>query len=292
MTAETDFLRRGKGNHSYIINPTSHRGIRETEKARSERIIAGRINTPMFWGPHDTYDSPLDGSGRNQTFVFRRVIPNEHYIEIGDRYWLSPLKTYIEKTLAPYSGEAQGLELGGQGRRFFAGFTRGFFAKTAGICLPDMNGLNEYDAVLNHKIIRGDMFKDQTRQEAKDWFGGKKLNFIIETLWGPQHDLPREPFFLSKQAAYWYDQLAVGGIFLAQIPPGLLHSIPEWETFVKRNHARDIEVQIDRSPDSNSIWNFVRINKLSSRSLPLLDAKSVLNRQRKRNNYTGTDIKR
>ncbi len=100
----------------------------------------------------NTYDSALD----RMAVAFDTVLPAE--FTKGDTV-AGGFKTYIESMIPSKDTSKKrnlyGLEIGGPGSRFFEGFTKGFFAKTLGVCLRDIRreSRKNNDEQNSHSVI-------------------------------------------------------------------------------------------------------------------------------------------
>lgn len=264
--------------------PLSHKSIREGEIRRSQEKIKELGERPLHW---DIYDSFLT-YGYSYEYDFKKVVPDEHWEAIKDQPYASVLKTYIENILSSKRGVAVGVELGGPGVRLFESFSKDFFQQTAGICLDDNANDPPRSYENRHTIVRNDILTNETKQQVKTWLKGGNIDLLIERMAGAIHNLPKEPFFMAKEAEFWYENLAIGGLIFAQIPYAFHHSLRAWEKLISSTkHASNIEVQTD-----NASFPFcvVRIRKLTDAPLPLLDAREVIKTQRKKGNFRGTHL--
>jgi hypothetical protein len=208
------------------------------------------------------------------------------------------LQEYVEKILAPKPFK-RGLEIGGIGTRLFKGFTPGFFDASAGVSLtnfltnsPHRQSMQELDRDdgYNHTIIEGNIFDDKdpnihpsTKDKVIEWAQGEKVDFIMERLYAGRDLLPEEPFALSKEVGFWYRQLAEGGLFFAEIPRAFDKHIKEWETYINQSYAGSLDVKVTRLKlDGEESRYVMRLHKLANapEELPLLDAQSVMKRER------------
>ena len=275
----------------------SHRAIRQQEadrsraeinKTRANEIRALDSGYLYYGGQGDNYDSPLvehfADNGTRFDFTFSKVLPEE-YSEWKD------LKVYIEDVLAPKKGHAIGLELGGPASRLWRGFSPGIFEITAGMCLVDSRDDTDilWDRRNNHSVLEGDITTDEGKQEVTTWTGGKKIDLLFMRMMGPHHALPNEPFFMAQEAAYWYEQLAEGGLLFTQLPHAFEHTIEKWKKYIATDYRGVLDVQTDHLLSTTHL----RLHKLSGapKELPLLDARTVLKQQRELHNYSGTNRK-
>jgi hypothetical protein len=196
--------------------------IRQSLEAHKEEIIKlkihenTRIEEQRTW---PIYDAPLLEEQRTDNMPisfendFGQLIPER----IGNLEHLN-LKQYIEKVLENRRGKALGIEFGGPGRRLFSGFTPGFFAKTAGVALNDMQKTKYLTQDKTHQIIEGDFFTTGTRNEVRQYFQGEKVDLIIERMAGGLNYLPKDPRLVFYQFAWWYNILREGGLMFVELP--------------------------------------------------------------------------
>ena len=140
--------------------------------------------------------------------TFRELIPE------GE--WLTD---YVERKLSSRAGDAVGVELGGLGSELFAGFSPGFFKKTAGVNLSDYRESltpdpTEGDTERNHTVVTGDMLRHPTKQKVEEWLDGDKIDFLVKRMKGGEGHLPLDPFSMAKEADYWYKQVSAGSVLL------------------------------------------------------------------------------
>ncbi len=228
-------------NTQYVASEIKR--YRESAAIRSAAERDGRIN--------HIENSPL--SSFEQSFV--GVIPE------GER-----LGAYVERVLADRAGRAIGLELGGVGSRLFAGFTPGFFERTAGVNLTDyrpifssepkdttmhrdrqkiMDGLSRHktDAIIadisrNHRVIEGDMLATATSQQIEEEFlRGDKVNFMIRRMAAGNFDLPTEPFFLAKNANRYYQMMGENSVLFDELPTGFWNLSEAWSELVNTHYS-------------------------------------------------------
>jgi len=162
-------------------------------------------------------DSPLEGHPSTFDGTFRRVLPE------GE----TSLRGYIEKELASRKGKAVGIEFGGPGRELFAGFSEGFFQKTAGVPLVDprrtvFSDAKAIDAERHHQIISGDILSEKTYERLNEWLDGDKADLILERMMAGWKNMPNEPFTVGKLFQRGYGLLGEGGLMFLEVPR-------EWE---------------------------------------------------------------
>lgn len=155
------------------------------------------------------------------------------------------LKKYIEGTLDDRAGNVLALELGGPGSALFSGFTEGFIAESRGITLVDNRlalGIDPADdAIRNHDVIAGNMLEADTKREVMQWLGGRKLDLILERMRGGLALLPDDPRYLVHEVAFWYQQLAPGGVLIAEVPPAFDTDISAWAEEARKTN---LDVQL------------------------------------------------
>src|SRR3989338_771967 len=130
------------------------------------------------------YDSSL--SDFAETFTL--VLPKDYGGSDPHRLGLDPaiFRKYIENTLSQGQGEQKhgltAVEFGGPGSKLFSGFSKGFFIKTAGVCLRDERDQRkkDNDVTNNHSVLEGDIM-DPTKNEV--------LVTVVETLGTAKTDL-------------------------------------------------------------------------------------------------------
>jgi len=248
----------------YIRSRDLSRAEEETKTIRREEAQYNQ-NRARYWRVED---SPLTGQENSFEDWFREVLP----VDI-------PLQDYIEQTLEPVSPRL-GLELGGTGSRLFSDFTPGFFESSRGINLtdtrfnsPDWPEKLERDGESHHSVIEGNILDPDTIQKVDQWLDGRKAAFIIERLFAGKETLPHDPFVLAQNAAAWYERLAEGGLFFAQLPFTLNAYIRQWADLVQET-APQLDVQIGNHYE----YGLIRIHKRigSPAQLPLIPARTLM----------------
>ncbi len=189
------------------------------------------------------------------------------------------LKEYIERVLAPRKGQAIGIELGGTGSALFGGFTPGFFNRSAGINLTDYRSKLDPDPTsddlsINHIVIPESVFSNAAKNELlPDFLDGEKADLIISRMEGGLSLFPDEPFFLGKEADFWYRQLAEGGLIVAMYPPALEPFMPFWIELINSRFQGKLDVQYHQSTTPKH-YSVMRLHKLAGapEHLPLVGA--------------------
>ncbi len=227
-------------------------------------------------------DSPLRGADDNVVAFedsFRNVLPE------GQR----DLRNYIEQALAQRKGEAIGLEFGGPGSKFFAGFSRGFFKKTAGI---DAAGRARMDStffrgvremIRGHMVIQGDILVPRTYSAALGtWLGDDKPDLIVEHMVGGFELNPIHPMTVYKTFKRWYELLNKGGIMFVQVPHNARPIVQSWVDMVRgQDFSGLLEVAYHPTDtldgDYSQDLSVLRLRKLPGAplELPMLDPQAI-----------------
>lgn len=232
------------------------------------------IKQGAAWYPND---APLQKDDHSFESWFRPVLP----------FGSTDMRAYVEDTLAPFEKRV-GLELGGVGSNLFAGFSQGYFDTSAGVNLTDTRIHRVYpqfsaqkidsDNQRNHHVIPGNILDDITKERVLTWLNGAKAAFIVERMYAGIYSLPKEPFYMSQEVGFWYnDVLAQGGLIFAQVPHAFTPYIKQWEAYCKENHSTTVDVQVNKYDEKN----VVRMHKLTNDPLPLLNARDVIREERK-----------
>ena len=200
------------------------------------------------------------------------------------------LKEYIETTLTGKKGEAIGVEFGGLGSELFAGFSPGFFKKTAGITLADnRENLGKVDPshkpvsiaeddVRHHSVIEGNILDDHLYTDLNKWLEGKKVDLILERMIAGMDHIPADPYTISKIMSRWYELLDENGILFVQVPPVLHDQLPAWVEMIQEKYGDVLEVQIKNGHEQFELaFDLLRIHKLpgAPEKLPLLNPRIV-----------------
>lgn len=266
-----------KSAHRYQVPPSIMRQVARTnaeltaDHSRRDELeeVAGRRRA---WS---TYDSPLRDSRNSYEAWFREVLPESQ----------PNMQQYIEETLG-CDKQHTGLELGGPGTELFRGFSPGFFAASAGICLVDVRGRNVLEQSaqqkikdeINHRVVEGNIIHPKTQDEALEQLGGS-VDLVILRMYGGIGGIPDDPFFVGKMAARTYQQLAVNGLIFSEVPRGARPYIKDWVTRVKGEYP-----ELDAQHRSLRGRDVVRIHKTpgAPAKLPLLGVRAVLRREHMR----------
>jgi len=227
-------------------------------------------------------DSPLRSVDDNAVAFedsFRNVLPE------GQKN----LRDYIEQILAQGKGKAIGVEFGGPGSKFFAGFSRGFFKKTAGI---DIVGRSRVDGTFfrglgemlrGHAVIQGDILVPRTYSVALGtWLEDYKPDLIVERMVGGFELNPTHPTAVYKTFKRWYELLNEGGIMLVQVPRNARPFVQPWvDMLQKRDFSGLLEVVYHPTdtPDGDYLQDMsvLRLRKLpgAPSKLPMLDSQTI-----------------
>ncbi|MEK7571711.1 MAG: hypothetical protein AAB553_05555 [Patescibacteria group bacterium] len=247
---------------------------RSHEQEISRRKIASWKNIEEKGEMQWVENSSLQGRWDSFELWFRSVLPPEE----------ADIKEYIERTLSPLSSRV-GIELGGTGSPLFAGFSPRFFDKTIGMnsCDTRTKLQNVYpeliaqqlagDEARNHHVISGSFLDPAVKGVVKDELAGRKASLIMERMYAGIDSLPNEPFYLSQEIGFWYNEiLAQGGLLFAQVPKAFERYLPIWESLCKAEFADRLTIQ---SGNYNG-HTLVRIQKLTNEPLPLLPVRDVL----------------
>ena len=201
------------------------------------------------WG---IYDSPLLNEYPNYPTDIDPSYENTFeplFVEEG-RYDYGRLKGFIEETLSSKRGKALGVDFGGPGRRVFAEFSPGLFAKTAGIVLTDFRP-DSAPPPPNHSLILGDIFAKDTQKKVLEWSNGQPIDLFFERLEGGLTSVPLDPRFMINAISWWYKNLSEGGLVFAQLPTSRRGMSDEsksllynWVDFIMANYQGLIMVKI------------------------------------------------
>lgn len=260
-----------------VFEPTKERALKIKE-LKDKTISAQRRENKHTWGVYwDIADSPLlpteQKMHKGKPIVsfqesFAPVLPEKENI-----------KDYVERILAEKRGEAIGIEIGGTGSALFRGFSDGFFQKTAGVNLTDYRDQLDPDPTpednaRNHIVIPGDLFSGETKDNVGNFLNGQKADLIISRMAGGLNEIPREPYFLGKEADHWYQQLADGGVLLAMLP-GFGAFLPAWVELIKSEYKGQLEVECTEFVPEEGIVPVLKLRKLpgAPEHLPLVGGK-------------------
>lgn len=185
---------------------------------------------------------------------------------------------YVTEYLKDVQGEAIGLEIGGTGSAFFAGFPEGFFRQTYGVALFDTRDQNQkqLDEVRHHKVLRSDAFTRKVtagirgREEIDTNFKDQRPNLIVIKAEGATYDFSEDPLYLFSELRKNYNFLASPGLLFLQSPK--MYNIHSWQVNLEKmkSELNGIEgVNFDfyiTSPTSsdNNVFLLVRMNKMQA----------------------------
>jgi hypothetical protein len=247
------------------------RAVKDNEKLRG----------PEYWS---YYDSRLVSEWEDEPDVesyhsaFMRVLPDMP----GEK---KDLKKYIEEVLVHKNGRAIGIDIGGHGSRVFSEFTKGFFARSAGVTLTDLrkrmpNNPTSADTRRHHKVLTGDLLVEKTYNNLDTWLKGEKADLIFERLLGGMRGIPKEPHLLASVLEKWYERLGEGGVMFIQVPGLLIPLLKPWQAEVRRQYPKQLEIQIAEGPVDTVppyMITTMRLRKLAGapEKLPMLDSRTV-----------------
>ena len=122
-----------EGKDKFPFGKIEREQLRQSYSEHSEaRVSEERSNDPD--DIYIIYDEPLSGyADSNFSLTFSPLLEHRG----------KTLRFFVEESLEKKRGKAVGIEFGGPGSNLFAGFTRGFFAKTLGVALTDMRDLEK-----------------------------------------------------------------------------------------------------------------------------------------------------
>jgi hypothetical protein len=233
-------------------------------------------------------NSSLEAGGSLLDFPFAKAF--EGVLPEGER----SLRHYIEGILAHRKGEAIAIEFGGPGSQLFEGFSRDFFAKTAGVTLTDTHILSDQknkNINSDHKVISGDILRPETYEVVSAWLEDQKLDLIIERMVAGWRLIPKEPYLLSRVLQTWYSLLREGGIMFIEIPEEFNLLLSPWADMLRTQYNQKLEIQtaigalskhgrLIRRKQINTVF---RLRKLSGAPsiLPFLDPRAMREISRK-----------
>ena len=184
-------------------------------------------------------------------------------------------KKYIENTLSKSKEKRNGLtavEFGGPGSALFAGFSKGFFGKTIGVCLKDLrqDTQKEREQKNGHLIIEGnilDVINYKVYGKVATQLANGKTDLIISRMMGPLDQIEKNPAILDRVIRKWYGMLNTNGIMFIQIefsdagdePFTYNHSVRRWADAI-HSKCPEIEIQFDR-PDMPYFVKRIRLHK-------------------------------
>lgn len=226
-------------------------------------------------GHYSWVNSPLDGQGvEGEPFYdsFKDVLPSRTL----------NMKNYIEGTLKERKGEAIGVEFGGVGTRLFSGFSPNFLAKSVSVSLVDhrkshmKEAMDKQNKKINHTLLIGDIFSDETYEKLNDLLKGEKIDLIMERMAAGLDFVPKEPYEASRVLKIWYKLLREGGVMFVQIPSDFNNLVEEWVAKIKKEYSGVLEIQSDINM-SRTHTSSIRLKKLAGapEELPMLDPRIV-----------------
>jgi len=248
----------------------SRKKIDRFKKTGKDEILLQR----RYSWVNSSVDGPDEIDGQPFRNSFRDILPKQE----------RSLKDYIEKVLAKRKGEAIGIEFGGIGSRLFSDFTPGFFAKSVGVSLVDHREpeklaiIQKGDEKINHELLEGDIFTDETHDRLNKLLRGKKIDLIIERMASGLEFVPLEPYRVSKILQIWYKLLREGGIMLVQTPVEFNNLLTEWVTKIQKEYKDVIELEYQKgNNDRGDPCSAFRLRKLpgAPEELPLLNPRTV-----------------
>ena len=222
------------------------------------------------------YDEPLEDHTYRSDSTFENTF----------RYILPPgagtLRWYIEESFEGKKGKAIGIEFGGPGSALFAGFSKGFFARSLGVTLTDVRGKLNPDPTVrdkerHHDILEGDITFPQTYERIGTWLSGEKTDLIIERMEGGRLYIPEEPVLLGQIFSKWYGMLAENGIILAQTSSWMRPLLHAWREKIISEYGDTVDVGYVADPKNADVFDALRLRKLpgAPNQLPMLDLRIV-----------------
>lgn len=178
------------GRHARKEEVELHRDFAAEQRLREE-------STDSVDKLYAIYDAPLEDNSFREDSTFESTFRYALPVGAGTLRW------YIEESLQAKKGKAVGIEFGGPGSALFAGFSKGFFARSLGVTLADLrvklqpNPTNE-DDTRHHEVLEGDITYAQTQERVRKWLAGERADLIVERMEGGRLDLPQEPFLLAQ----------------------------------------------------------------------------------------------
>lgn len=221
-------------------------------------------------GAWPAYNRSLDGSLEpSMQDAFLHVLPQEYQ----NQHFA--MRQYIQDHFQHKAGNVVALEVGGPGSYVFQGssFPDKFFSKSAGITLVDgrMTQDKYHDSDSNHTLIEHDITdREGTLSEINAWRNNDGIDLIIERMGKGLHQLPEDPFFLSKIFSDYYSLLNEDGVMFVQIPVVMEPFLPSWQE--KVHEMSDGKIEIVATNESYGDWWVMRLNKHpgAPKKLPLL----------------------
>jgi hypothetical protein len=199
------------------------------------------------------YDSPIYEFGG--TFV--KSLPAEYTNHLDKKIYATveetgePFKQYIEDTLSKSKNkELYAVEFGGSGSRLFHEFSKGFFERTAGVCLGDERYTEEKfnDAKKGHDVVIGDVLTvngNPIYKDIENRLGTSKVDLIISRMQGPLYLLDKNPAIMNALVKKWYSMLNENGILFAQFEYMKEHNPnmeEKYKSIIEPENIRDSEI--------------------------------------------------
>jgi hypothetical protein len=191
------------------------------------------------------------------------------------------LQEYIENILKEKKGEAVGIEFGGLGINLFKSFTPGFFKQSIGVSLSDYRtedgslagaSCKEYKDSRKHDIIIGNIFDKDIYEKINKIIENKKVDFIIERMYGGLDNVPENYLIVMAILQKWYEMLNQGGVMFVEMPPFTIRVIQDWVALLQKStYKNELDVQFDE------FRNALRIRKISNtlKQLPKLKLQEI-----------------
>lgn len=271
---------------------TPHFNYRRRARLHAYRKEAGELAERERIAPEDeweTMDSPL----RSFALDFSALIstPEERNLALRNVFpggYGRMLTNFLEETIGKGS---IGVELGGTGSKLFRDLRQmspNLFVKTAAVTPVDYRerlslmqsdpDLISRDTLELHYVIEGNVLSLSARRKVRVWAGERKVDFCISRMLRALEDIPRDPVFIARNVAAWYELLSEKGVMLLQIPDFMksVHTLPNgsfqsfsyyvenWVKALCKNYP-GLEVKYDEG-------NHILIRKLlgAPQHLPLL----------------------
>jgi len=224
------------------FKPGFEKRARIKRPIENNRARVADISTKTDEAEWEVYDRSLDDFGLS----FIKITPHER------PYTSETFRDYIESTLLKgdkKAGDFRGVELGGPGSKLFSGFSKGFFGRTAGICLADIrdNPLKEADAAQGHNILIGDILEVENQKligEIKKTLGSPGVDLIICRMVGGLDYLDHHPVILDRFIRNWYAILGTNGLMFVQFPPFIAKEVMDWRDALKKKFP-DLEIAVE-----------------------------------------------
>jgi len=239
-------------------NSEIRKSVEELKRTREKTEVLGHEHWPL-------YDSGL----ANFAQEFMSVTPCDEKAEVeypglkmfGQEQAARLFVEYIRTILKPDSNHhLNALELGGPGSKLFSEFPEHFFEKSVGACLKDTkHPIDEKENGSGHKIIRGDLFSNDTYKKIENAFSGKGADLIISRIAGGLGKITHNPAIWANIARKWYKLLREGGLMFVQFrfltedkwisdtevkKDSREKLMKEWVGFMQDNYGKTIEIQL------------------------------------------------